>query len=124
MLNRLWGWIRRAPVGRWLGKFLKPAVADIIQEQGDKLQAKVVAAVEKKCPQEIDEHFDRWQAALLKAVEWLPAAARPRARKIVQEEGDKLQGKVKAAACAGDDVAVNAAFDGFQALLIRRIEAL
>ncbi len=123
-LRAAWTWLRKLPVGRWLGRVLKPAVADLIQEKGDELQAKVVASVEKKCPEEIDEHFDRWQTGLLKAVEWLPAAVRPRARNIIKEEGDRLQVRVREAACEHDATAVNAAFDGFQALLIQRLEAL
>lgn len=119
-------WLKRLPVGRWLGQVGKPVLVKLVQSEGDYLQSRARTLVSSGCVHLLDDEFDKWQERMLRGLDKLPmpTRAKQKARRIVVEEGDKLQEKVKSAACSNSPILVDSAFDGFQALIIKRIEAL
>ena len=112
-------------------KLLKPlakkGVIQLVQREGDKLQNNVGAALVHQGPEAVDKLFDSWQARILSGLntlQFLPDWIRHHALRIVQDEGDKMQQRVKDAALNGGPRAVDLVFDHSQRLIIERINAL
>lgn len=65
---RLEGWVTAC---RFIPQSFKEKLAEVIKEEGDKLQAKVREAAENGGPQAIDQAFDLAQAKLIERIERL-----------------------------------------------------
>lgn len=118
--------LRKMPVARWIKPLWKGAVKDLIQMKGDKLQEKVRETVAKDGPHAVDVVIDHWQKEIIGGIEALPLpnGIEDKMQEIVQEKGDELQAKIRAAVSLGGPAAVDGAFDGFQAGLIKRVDEL
>jgi hypothetical protein len=127
MILRAWDWLRRLPIGRWIGWTVKPIAVELIIKEGDRLQAEVMRAISRGQLDKIDEAFDKFQNRIKSEIWILPvmsARQKELVCRFVQEEGDRLQDKIMDAIKSGTPAAVNLVFDGFQLLLIKRVEAL
>lgn len=112
---------------------LKAGAKRLVQSEGDKLQESVKDAAKGRGLLGIDAAFDASQLRVIAGVNrlrpkhkwllWLNPFLDKLAG-VVQEHGDALQEKVKQAFIAEGPAAIDRAFDGAQALLIARIEAL
>lgn len=125
-LKQAWTWVRKLPVARTLKPIWKSLLRDIIQEEGDALQARVKAAVAVEGPAAIDRNIDSWQAALKRRLEALPLPIGME-RKIldtIQVQGDGLQAALKNAVAVGGPAGVDVAFDAAQEALLERIGLL
>lgn len=114
--------------------FLKPVAknlaADLVRQELARLRDDVKKEVLEEGPKAraaIDRFFDGMQARLTSALEgmkFLPNVLRLKVIDIVRTQGDVLQEKVKEAADSGSLSAVDAAFQGMEALVVVRIQAL
>lgn len=110
-----------------LTKLGKSLAIKVVQKEGDRLQREVKAAVLSKGIIKFDDLFDAWQNRLLGWVtdcRFLPNALKSKAKRIIKDEGDKLQARVHSAAEAGGPDAIDKAFDTAQEAIIKRISEI
>jgi len=112
-------------------KFLKPfgksIACGIVQKEGDVLQEKCKIILAKEGPAGIDKVFDGFQAKVMAAVKritFLPEICAQQVRRIIVDEGDALQEKLKMGVAAQGPEAIDHAFDLAQYSLIERIKSL
>lgn len=125
-LKAAWEWLRRLPVARYLRPLWQGLLVQLVQQEGDRLQVQVQAAVREHGPAAVDRLVDGWQERMHRGVALLPLPAwvRDPLRRLIQEHGDILQERLKDAMRNGGPPAVDVAFDTAQAAFIERIRAL
>lgn len=119
----------------WLkGMFVKMALPFVkryakatVVKEGDILQAKALYLYDTEGMKGIDRAFDATQLKFIELAARIPFAPdwlKKSIVKIVQEEGDALQTKVKKVAEKGGHEAVSKAFDLAQESICARIDSL
>lgn len=129
IFKQVWAWVRKLPVARYVRPLWTGALKLAVQEAGDALQAEVRGRIDQ--PEDaalryVNERFDGWQAGLIKAIRALPlpTGVEYRLSGHITSDGDVLQARLLASIRTGGPVAVDAAFDDWQRLLMARIDAL
>jgi hypothetical protein len=105
----------------------KKAGTWIIENETNWVRDRIKAALEKDGPPAIDKLFDGLQARIEERVKALPLlsdAVKARINLVVEDEGNKLQAQLRAAAVQGGEHAINAAFEAFKAAALARVQAL
>lgn len=125
-LKRVWEFVRRLPVARYIRPLWQAMLVELVQREGDDLQKRVREVVALEGPAGVDRLVDGWQDKLHRgaAIIPLPALIREAFRRIVFEWGDKIQENIKTALKTGGPPAVDSAFDAAQTALIARLRAL
>lgn len=124
-LEMAWGWLSKLPIGRWLGRAVKPVAVELVKAECDKLRTELMSAL--RTGKDFDKVFDAFQSKTKSGIwllKMLSARQREFACKIVQDEGDRLQGKVSDAIKIGGPAAVGPLFDAFEDVIIQRIQGL
>jgi len=106
---------------------VKGQVIKLVQKEGDILQEKALYLYDREGPAGVDRAFDGTQLRLiatLQDIRFLPDALRKTVIRIIQDEGDKLQVRVKKIAEKGGHNAIEKAFDAAQEAIIAKIESL
>ena len=121
-----WNFLRSLPVAKWIKPFWQGLAIELVQSEGDILQASVKKTLEERGPAGIDRLMDEWQARIQRGVRALPLPEGIESRicEIVLDEGDKLQESLKHAAATGGPAAVDKAFDLAQAAILGKLKAL
>ena len=112
---------------RVLKPIIKMVAIRIIQQEGDRLQARVKERVAERGPGEIDRIIDKVEVALkarLLNLPFLPESVRREMDRLLTEHAERLRSRLTGELAAKGMGAVDAVFDGAQALLIAQIEAL
>lgn len=118
-------WLRKLPIGRWIGLAAKPVAAEIVTKEGAKLKAGIDKSIAEGKP--IDPLFDSFQAGLKSAIwllPFLPPQKKELACRFVQDEGDRLQAQAREVVKAGGPAAAHALIDASVTVLIQRIQSL
>lgn len=124
MMNRL---KNSALFGLFLKPLIKMVLLRLIRKEGDLLQEKVKSAIARKTPFFIDKAFDEMQDTathLLKKSNFIPDKMAYAAVKIISEQGDSLQEKIKEGMAKDNLLIVDMAFDSAQKALEEKINAL
>lgn len=104
----------------------KKLLTNQLRKESSRLLVQVQAILERDGLVEVDELFDSWQRRLITAVNmasFLPESVRKDGIKIVQEEGDELQIKLKALVKEKGAEGLNLAFALATEKILKRIEA-
>ena len=118
----MWKWIS-SPLksfGKWMAK-------GVMHKEGNTLRLLVHNTLEKEGPKGIDRNFDAFQSKIIKGVQgvgFIPQAWKDNIVKAIQEHGDSVQVKVKAAFVAGGIPSVDSVFATFLELVEAKIDSL
>jgi hypothetical protein len=115
----------------WIKTLLKPlgrALAiRFVQSEGDILQGRLRIDVIEHGPKAVDSAFDVTQVRIKRGVEklkFLPEAIKAAIFRIIMDEGDRLQARVRDCVQSGGVVGLDYIFDLSQESIISKIKSL
>ena len=128
-MGKLWRWLRKLPIARYIKPLWKGALKDLVQDKGDDLQKDAKALLKEHGPEVIDQAsaaIDRWQEKIHNAMTSLPIPDKwhDKIHEIVVGRVDELQARIRQAIEQKSPDLLDNAFDKLQEELKERIDKL